>query len=310
MTRLNIVLAYHSGDFQLVQQLLRWILTLNNNVRLPNHLVLLGDSGLSKDQRLAMKELALETFSTVSALPVAPVRQGWPGGANAMFKQGMKFVQESLKGAFLWIEPDAVPLAKGWIEQIEEAYHNQPFRYMGTHSVRGERGDASLPEKWMAGIGVYPNDAFSELASFCDSEKPFDVAAANSTTPRMAVTKLIHQHWGSAGLVPTFVATKSKAPNAVTLDFIEPEAVIFHRVKDGSLIRLLSGESSLVATEETEPAPVPTPPPAPAVPPKPPIVPAVPKTTSVAVDEKGSKFGGGLTKLMKSTESAAPIQVQ
>lgn len=308
MNKLNVILAYHSGDLLLAQQLLRWILLQNENSRLPNHLVLLGDSSLTKDQRLAMKDLALEVFTSVSALPVSPTRQGWPGGANAMFKTGLKFVQESLKGPALWLEPDATTVRPGWLQMIEEEYHSQPFRYMGTHSVRGERGDASLPERWMAGVGVYPNDAYSELSAFCESEKPFDVAAANSTTPRMAVTKLIQQHWGSQGLVPTFVSSRSKAPNAVTLDFIEPEAVIFHRVKDGSLIRLLSGESSLVATEESAPVAPPVPAAAPVA--KPPSLPAAPRTTAVPVDEKSGKFGGGLTKLMKSTESAAPIQVQ
>lgn len=307
MNKLNTILAYHSGDLSLAQQLLRWILQQNDNTRFNNHLILLGDSSLSKEQRLAMKDLALEVFNTVSALPVSPTRQGWPGGANAMFKTGLKFAQESMKGPSLWLEPDATTIRRGWLQMIEEEYHSQPFRYMGTHSVRGERGDKSLPERWMAGVGVYPNDAFSELSAFCESEKPFDVAAANSTTPRMAVTKLIQQHWGSQGLVPTFVASRPKAPNAVTLEFLEPETVIFHRVKDGSLMRLLSGDSDIVQTEEAYYIAPPM-----AAPPTftPPVLPSPPKTTAVPVDEKAGKFGGGLTKLMKSSDSPAPIQVR
>lgn len=322
MNKLNVAIAYHASDIHLVQQLLGWIFTLNGNNQLPNHLVLLGDSGLTKDQRMEIKQLGLQCFSSVNSLPVPVERPGWPTGPNAMFRMGMKFVQEFLRGPFLWLEPDAIPTRQGWLEALEEDYFRQPYRFYGTLSVRGENNSPEIPDSWMAGVGIYPNDAFSELAAFCDSKKPFDVAAAASTTPRLFKTDMIVQNWGTRDTPPTFVSGKKRSPNQFHVSDLGPNTMIFHRNKDGSLIRVLSGESSLTETDEAPPAP-PTAPAdnakmaapaaqAPQVPrppvPRPPAAGTV--VRPVAADLNTGQFGGGAARVMKTSETPAMITPQ
>jgi hypothetical protein len=316
MNQIITVLAYHRGDFDLAKQLLAWIGSQNEGP-INAHLCLLGDSLLEKDQRLEMKEIAQSAFSSVASAPVKveTALQKWPTGPNKMFEKAMAWIQESYRLPFLWMEPDAVTLKKGWLDQIEEAYYGQPSRYMGAFGFPGESPDKTLPERWMTGPGVYPNDASAELARFCGSEKPFDVVAASTVVARMKESPLFQHFWGKQNLPPTFVSGKPKAPNAVNLSFLRPEAVIFHRVKDGSLFRALSAPESAVVTETDEqpgmllnastatPRPEPphmTPPPIP-----------VGAGLNAVPPVQDNAFGGGRVQRMGiSTDPKKPVSVQ
>lgn len=56
-------------------------------------------------------------------------------------------------------------------------------------------------------------------------------------------TPLVHQIWGQQGIGVSFVPvlTIHSHPQDKTIDFINPQAVVFHRCKDGSAIPLLRG---------------------------------------------------------------------
>ena len=300
MSRLNVALAYHAGDLDLAKNLLRWISDQNSGP-IPRAIMLFGDGALTKEQRMEVKELAKTAFQTVKAYPVhvEAAMQKWPTGPNLMFMQALRVSNESMRDSFLWLEPDCVTLKPGWLESIERDYYNQPCRYFGVFSHRGA-GEATLPERWMSGVGVYPSNAFVELAAFCGSEKPFDVVSSDFLVPRLAETQLIAHFWGTKDLSPTFVHGQPTSPNAMNPAMIPKDAVIFHRCKDGSLMRVLSQPAPPPVAQDQEDRP--TPPetvkqqaaPVAMPPPKIAGINAVPPFSE-------NKFGGGLTRVMKST---------
>jgi hypothetical protein len=72
-------------------------------------------------------------------------------------------------------------------------------------------------------------------------QQAWDIGCAEAVVPKSADTKLIQHYWGLPELPPVFVkARDADSPkNFLTLDFIKPEAVIFHRDKTHSLLPLL-----------------------------------------------------------------------
>ena len=303
MPRLNVAMAYHAGDLQLAKNLLQWIAD-QNKTPLPFALQLYGDGALTRDQRIEMREIGKEAFKTVRSYPVHvdASMQKWPTGPNLMFQQALRVSSETLRDSFLWMEPDCVTLHYGWLDGLDEAYYSQPDRYFGVFSRRGA-GPASLPDKWMSGVGIYPANAFAELAAYCGSEKPFDVASADSLVPRMAETSLIAHFWGAKDLPPTFVHGQPSGPNAMNMAMIPPGSAIFHRCKDGSLMRVMSSPPPppAMSDEQADLNPIRQqgmPPPLP------------PKVGVVAPSEK-SAFGGGMTKVMRTTtDTAAPLRAE
>lgn len=302
MQKLNVVLAYHGGDIELTKNLLRWVLKQNGGVQLPNTILLFGDGALSREQRAEVKTIAMDSFMDVRSYPVhvETSMQKWPTGPNLMFLQAMRTCQENFRDSWLWLEPDSTPLKAGWLQTLEKAYYGQPSRYFGTWSVRGQ-GSSELPERWMSGVGVYPNDAFTELAVFCGSEKPFDVVANTVTSSRLRETDLIQQYWGTKDVPPTFGPVSIAGTNILGASELRPEAVLFHRVKDGSLIRVLSGipvtpsvaEEVAIQPKGAESAKAPS-----FRPPSP--IPGV-----------ASEFGGGVTRTMAiSNDPSKPVQTK
>jgi hypothetical protein len=69
----------------------------------------------------------------------------------------------------------------------------------------------------------------------------WDVSTAYVTVPLAAHTEAIQWFWGQPDLPPTFVRRKTPASpvNTFTLATLNPNAVLFHRNKDGTLIELL-----------------------------------------------------------------------
>ncbi len=82
-----------------------------------------------------------------------------------------------------------------------------------------------------------------------DPGKAWDVASASSVVIKATSTRLIQHMWGEHRLPPTFVEAKhpGQARNALTLSFLNPEAVLFHRNKDMTLQGLIRRKLSLPA---------------------------------------------------------------
>jgi hypothetical protein len=242
MTPLLVTLPYCAHDVDMARRLLTWIAELNKE-NAPHSCLLLADNVVPIDTQRELKELATSChFSSVEALntTVPPERQGWPKGPNFMFQSAMYQIQHrGYKLPWLWLETDAVPLVSSWLHDLALAYNDSPKRYVGVLVKCDTEG---LPPVHVPGTAIYPHDAFNPhdtlggLWFATTSDRAFDMAAAGYLAQRTQHTNLIQHLWGDFSLPPTFELGKV---NSLTEANLSPDAVLFHRVKDDSLINLL-----------------------------------------------------------------------
>jgi hypothetical protein len=248
MNNLLVVIPYHGGDLEIAKKLIEWIVELGDCK--PHSLLLAADSGISQDVMRELMDLARPAFVSVRTMIVAvprPTSEQKVWAPNVVFLAVARQVNENYKFPFLFLEPDAIPISKGWLNEIATAYAESPKRFMG--SVIKQVGQIGLPAEYLNGVAVYPNDAidvFENIQAVKTSEQAFDIGSAVQVLPKAAHTTLIHHFWGEKDLPPVFV--ESLAPGApknhVTMGFIKPGAVVFHRSKDGGLINLLRVNST------------------------------------------------------------------
>ena len=144
---------------------------------------------------------------------------GWPQGANGLWLAAAhhcKYVNID----WLWLEPDAIPLKRGWLVAIDKM--RKGSRYFGHIYPYREQ-----VMKVMSGIAVYPADAIDLIGPCIEANptKAWDVSSAEVVVPLATNTKLIHHFYGEKDLAPTFVEnrTAQTTRNAFTLDQLPPK---------------------------------------------------------------------------------------
>lgn len=231
-----IILPYCHKDVHIVEPLLDWIDELGGCT---NHKLLLCAEGrVSPDQRLQIENKAKQVFGHVQVMTAMAEVDGWPEGANYMFRSctsaaaympGLKF--------FFWMEPDAIPLKEGWADQLEKEFILCKKPFMGD---RVQVADVPLH---MSGCGFYPNPLYNFAGeAYRAAEVAFDMAGKDQIVPRAHFTKLIEHAWKH----PSFTDLEELTTQ------IRPEAVLFHASKDGSLIKLLRERKNLTAGRPPE----------------------------------------------------------
>lgn len=260
-----VVIPYHAGDLEITTKLLQWIAELGSCK--PHSLLLCADSLVPQGEMRELMDIARPHFVRVTTMivtvpPSTPEQKVWP--PNIVFLNVARQVHETSKFPFLFLEPDAIPMYSGWLDDIAEEYAESPMRFMG--SLIKQNGQEGLPPEYLNGVAVYPNDAitvFDKIASIKDGTQAFDIGSASIAVPRSANTPLIQHFWGTKEMPPVFVESKSpdSPKNHVTLEFIRPAVAIFHRSKDGKLIDLLRakrGTTLTIPPKEEEPKIAPT----------------------------------------------------
>jgi len=249
------VLPFHKGDADLCINLLNWIYELGAAKEFK--CILITDPKSPKanddwpDERLAtIQKLAKKNFKSVQQI-WTPYRRrmldgtsNWPMGANWAFYCASLHVAMSVHCPFLWLEPDMVPLKEGWLDELMQAY------LACGKPIMGPVLQTNMPEAnptYVNGTSIYAPDSIRyfdrAMIDFLNGGgNAFDVAAAAMVVPNTAPTRLIQHFWGSdRTTAPTFKDDKlpSDPWNVFTLGHLFPEAVLYHRVKDDSLISLL-----------------------------------------------------------------------
>lgn len=283
MRNLLTVIACHNKDLDQAQRLVGWIGELNVPPRkVPAPLLIVVDQTVSPERYTALHEEGKKVFSHVRTITVSVLKQGWPSACDTMFMSAARYVRDNYTLPFLWLEPDCVPLKPEWFEELKGAYNGCNMRYLG--AVIEQSGQKGMPAKHLTGCSVYPNDSFDDfdkMPEVTSGRQPWDIAGGERIATAAQNTPLIQHFWGGEKTPPVFV--ESRAPDApgnyVMLDFLKPEAVLFHRDKPGNLIPLLrkftmSGVPiSKTAEKPSENMPPNTPQPAiPAVPSAPPEI--------------------------------------
>lgn len=225
-------------DCEALLRLLRWIERLGPQQQ-RHEAVILADADTPYQQCIEARDICQRYFGACRLLATEESVQGWPQGANALFRLACSVFAG--KKPFLWLEPDAVPLKPNWLDAIADEYAKCGQPFLG-HVY--QTNNPKFPAQCLSGVAVYPLTAASFVAQPFDDSKAFDVACSPYYVPETHNSRLIQHFWGQPGLPPTFALRKTAASpvNTFTLDNLWPEAVIFHRNKDGTLISLLSGE--------------------------------------------------------------------
>lgn len=232
---MTVVFAFCAADAEDALRLMRWIAELGNCRA--HEAWLAADPAAEWALALSVLEEARKAFRSAEMQCPDAARSGWPEAANDMFLFAARQMEKRGE-PFLWCEPDCVPTQPGWLDRLEQEYARLGKPFMGA-LVKGSRPDQ--PALSLGGCAVYPPDAASRLERFCLGPLAWDVASAAEVLPCAADTPLIQWFWGERDWPPTFVLRRhAHSPrNALEVSMIRPDAVLFHRNKDGSLIRLL-----------------------------------------------------------------------
>ena len=227
---MKLALAFCQSDVQSAISLLEWMKRLGGTQS--HKIMLVADADTGWEQCVRAMEIAESCFESASLIASERSVKGWPEGANALFFTALRCVTDE----FLWLEPDATPLKSDWINQIESAYSRCPGKFMGHMYDSTTQG---MPKRLMSGIAVYPANAINRLEQSYASA--WDVYNAEVMVLDGVNSPLVRHFWGQPNLAPTFAESKMAGSpvNTFTLESIPPNVVLFHRCKDGSLMRLL-----------------------------------------------------------------------
>ena len=230
------VLNFSHRDRDLALNLLRWITELGG---CKGHDLFLSCNRMAAEANMHgdLSEEAAKSFDNVGlAVQGSEDERGWPVACNHAWREMVYFIHARVQKPWLWLEPDVTPLKPGWMDAISAEYDKAGKGFMGCDvNVAGSK-------RHVSGIAVYPPNVMAAckrryLNGLNANDDPklceaWDMYFAAEFMAHAHFTPLIQhiQHWPNYPDAPTF---KDSGPE------IHPEAVLFHRCKDGSLIERL-----------------------------------------------------------------------
>lgn len=232
---LNLVLPFCSKDSDIALQNLQWMKELDGNS--PFHCILSHDDETSQSAIRLMQEAANGLFKSVETFWYpAPEKKYWPAGANWAFQNVARYMAAVRNESWLFLEADAIPLKKGWLSELAAEYvkGNRPF--MG-HVVTG----MGHPN----GVAIYPPMvALYSQGALMVQDTAWDVVIGHEVPGNMIHNANFHfmhawavdkdgNYWNGDGSLPTFRSVHDIVAK------IDLTACVFHRCKDGSLIKWL-----------------------------------------------------------------------
>lgn len=245
MTNILVTIPYCVKDVVAAKRLLLWMEELHGKYS-RNAILLVADNDVPLPAKKELNEIAKNLFGQAETMLV-DVPQGQQGrihGGNQLFYQASRQVQECYRLPFLWLEPDAVPLKRMWLEEITKEYNASPKKFLGQFTRQGPEPTARM---YLPACSVLPNNAHETLITGPRIKgwlKPWDTESAALTIARAQNTRLIQEHYSDPESPPTFSNDAGAHPhNCLSTAFIRKEAVLFHRCKDSTLIDLLGGKS-------------------------------------------------------------------
>lgn len=228
-----VVVPVSKNDTSLAADLFRWVDRLG---RCDTECLLVADAAVDWAECMGLVSLAKSAFRSVELRTNDKPVEGWIPGAHSLFRVAGQFAKER-NTPWLWLEPDAIPLVPGWFDALRRGYEPHAGKFMG---YVYDTGLTALPKKAMSGVAVYPPDAVTRLQAFIKGEiHAWDALAGDVMVKEGVHTGLIQHLWGKKGQPPRFGTIRRPGTPFLTVENIKPEAVIFHRNKDGSLIRSL-----------------------------------------------------------------------
>ena len=227
------VFPFHQGDFARFLELMRWMRELQGGHSIVGRALLVVPASLPSDMRVAAELACPFTGYDTLCTPFDLPKEGWPTGTCWSFLTAAEYCRRHHLD--FWLnEPDCIPLKAGWFEAIRDEYRQCGLPYMGFI----EPATADYPEH-LTGNAAYHHGVFHHFRAD-QLGKAWDIAMADVLTPLAHRTRLFHQEFGPLDHPPTFHTVDD-------LRRIPPDAMVFHRNKDGSLIRVLREKRKLEA---------------------------------------------------------------
>lgn len=228
---MTVVFPIHNGDADLAVWHAKW---LNRLGTWKASAVIAHDPSLNRDMLKAFGDLLRKSFPKVSDFTYPrPRAEAWPQAPNWAWQATARHMVTS--GPWLWMEADAVALTKDWVDRIRDEYHASAMPFMGP-KVK-DMGHIN-------GVAVYTNRTPELLPSAMRAtDMAWDYVAKDEMAHRTKDASDLMQHLWSVdgeqwlecggGQVPMLITAEAAKKN------INPKAVMIHRIKDTSLIRLL-----------------------------------------------------------------------
>lgn len=231
----TVVFPVAENDISLAIRHAQWLSRLSP-LESRHEAVIAYDAAVATDKLEALLLALRKCFATVNAmaLPIPPIKK-WPFAPNWAFQHVA--LQMAYRGKpWLWLEPDCVVMKPDcWLRQLQAEYDRCGKNFMGP---------IVKPMGHMNGCAIYPADLpkRSPTAMSCQ-ETAFDFAMKHEVIADCHDASHLMQHIWSVnnGVMsesqdgpPPIKMTESQARS-----WIHRTAVIVHRVKDDSLIKLL-----------------------------------------------------------------------
>lgn len=229
---MKIVLPHFSEDQWLLLKNLEWMYELDTH--LDYDCIVACDLATNPQPAL---DAAGKLFRSVELVqyPLATwdnaIRTDWPWPQNNAFANVCRHMSKQ-KSPWFWCETDCTPLKSGWLPVLEAEYvkGGKPFGGHWNEHTRIFNGVAVYPPK----VSRYSQKLIqaSMIMDMKGRQTPWDAYCSEDVLPHLHIMNNVMQHrWDLPGQgVPTFPDL------AAVAQWIRPEVVLFHRVKDGSLI--------------------------------------------------------------------------
>lgn len=242
LTGLFIVLNYCPREVPAVLRLFNWCRTLDSFASYS--LMLAVDSAVPMDIRKQVLSKAHLYFRDVTEF-VYPAWEEpgptWPAACNNAFTNVMWYVGETIKKPFLWLESDCVPTKRNWCEIIDQEYFDCKQPFMGSVIVGAESPDS----RHMNGVAIYPPKPYIHAPMFWNppSNRAWDVHCGSEIAALCHPATSIQHVWkvdnyGSPCLHGDFPEPTFPDWDTV-VDLVKTDTALFHRNKDGTLIKQL-----------------------------------------------------------------------
>lgn len=180
---LTIVYPFCLADYPLAIENARWIAELGTVEA--HQCLVVHDKLVPMEDGQAIVDTLKPAFRKVAHMPLRETLHGIRG-MNLLFRRTARQIAATNAGPFLWLNPDAIPIRKGWLDAIEAAYRMLPKgkTFLG-HHLQG-----AIP--FMGQIGVYPQDCEVHAPGLVGADQnPFFVNGAPGVVPKMGHTDLI-----------------------------------------------------------------------------------------------------------------------
>lgn len=232
-----VVLPACNHDGKLLLRNLAWMTRLEERIKF--ECIIAEDESTDEELLNQVRISAAKAFGKVDSFqyPKPPVEK-WPQAPNWAFQKTALHMHRIVKRPWLWMEPDMVPLRRGWCRTLQEEYKQCSQPLMGSF-IEGQ--------DHMNGTAIYPY-YFPELSKSAMQATDFawDYVMRHDTMPLSHnAGHLMFHCWGIINGKPhAFTGKEVKFESQKQInEWIPPKAVTFHRCKHPSLINLLSART-------------------------------------------------------------------